>query len=138
MIMLGTNDSYADPNFSAAEDKIFKDSALDIVQQMTKKNKDLKITIMKCPVYYGSSYFGSVHVRNLQANLVTELAEKGYDTTFFDMHTFTSENLGKSRFPDGLHPGDEGYDIIAKRMSVVIPAILENKWDINKQEVITD
>lgn len=138
MIMLGTNDSYADPNFSASEDKIFKDSALDIVKQMTRKNKDLKITIMNCPVYYGTGYSGSLHVRNLQANLVTELADKGYDTTFFDMHTFTSENLGKACFPDDLHPNDKGYSIIAKRMSEVIPAILQDKWDINKQEVITD
>jgi len=136
LIMLGTNDSYADPNFTAAEDEIFKSSALDIVKQMTGKNKDLKITIMNCPAYYGTGTSGSYHVRNLQANLVSELKKKGYDTSFFDMHTFTDENLGPSRYPDGLHPGDEGYSIIAHRLADVVPAMLEGRWNMYKQEII--
>ncbi len=131
LFMMGTNDSYADPNFSASEDKIFKDSAIDIINKMG--NKDVKVTVMNCPAYYGTGTFGSLHVRQLQRQLVTDLRDKGYETEFFDMNTFTKEHLGASCFPDELHPGDKGYSIIAQRMAELVPLVLEGRWDSNTQ-----
>ena len=129
LIMLGTNDSHNDPHFSAADNQAFNDSALSLVSALTKKNSDLKITVMNCPVYYGTGTSGSLHVRNLQAKLVGILRDKGHDVSYFDMYSFTKTELTETRFPDDLHPNDEGYALMGHRLAEVVPAIMDGTWD---------
>ena len=124
LIMLGTNDSNRDRSFSADDDASFNDSALELAKELTKKNSDLKLTIMNCPVYYGTDEFGNAHVRQLQKKLTELLEQSGYDSEFFDMYSFTKEELTVTRFPDKLHPNNEGYAIMAERLSRLIPELL--------------
>ena len=135
LIMLGTNDFLNDTDYSAADDKNFKDSATEIVNMLTKNNSDLKLGIMNCPAYYGSKTSSFVHVRDLQADIYDDLIGKGYEAYFFDMFTFTNTALTASRYPDKLHPNDEGYALIGEKLSTVVPAILDGSWDSGKQKV---
>ena len=124
LIMLGTNDSDRDPNFSKDDDKMYNDSALGLAKALTKKNDHIKFVIMNCPVYYGGGNSGSKHVRDLQAKLPALFEENGYDCSFFDMYTFTKDELTKTRFPDSLHPNDEGYSMMGVKLAEVIPQII--------------
>ena len=135
LIMLGTNDFLNDGSFSASDDKNFEDSALEIVEMLTKNNKDMKITLMNCPAYYGSNTASFKHVRDIQYELYGTLRKKGYDTCFFDMYTFTDKTLTASRYPDKLHPNDSGYALIAEKLSTVVPAVMSGSWDSDEQEV---
>ncbi|MGM9637653.1 MAG: GDSL-type esterase/lipase family protein [Eubacteriales bacterium] len=128
LIMLGTNDSYFDRTWTAEDDVSYNESALKLVAKLASYNDDLKYVIMSCPAYYGNENSGSPHVRNLQAALVSILNEAGYDTTYFNMHEYTAVNLGSSHFPDALHPDIEGYYLMAKGLSEVIPSMLSGEW----------
>lgn len=123
LIMLGTNDSYFDRNWTATDDSRYLTSAENLVADLTKSNDDLQIVIMNCPAYYGTNGSGSQQVRALQDQLPTRLTEAGYLATFFDMYTFTAEHLGRENFPDQLHPGDTGYQIMAERLAEVLNAL---------------
>ncbi len=135
LIMLGTNDFLNDSSFSAADDKNFKDSALEIVEMLSAENKDIKLTVMNCPMYYGSNTKSFAHVRELQDELYSTLKTKGYDTEFFDMYTFTDKNVTVKNYPDKLHPNDKGYSIIGEKLSTVVPAVWQGIWDSEKQDV---
>lgn len=123
LIMLGTNDSYYDGNWTATDDQRYLTSAENLVADLTKNNDRLQIVIMNCPVYYGTNGSGSRQVRDLQSLLPARLTDAGYSATFFDMYTFTAENLGRENFPDELHPGDTGYQIMAAKLAEVLAAL---------------
>lgn len=123
LIMLGTNDSYFDRNWTATDDSRYLTSAENLVADLTKSNDDLQIVIMNCPVYYGTNGSGSEQVRALQGQLPGRLTDAGYSATFFDMYTFTAEHLGRENFPDQLHPNDTGYQIMAARLAEVLGAL---------------
>ena len=121
VIMLGTNDGGVDKEeFTADEDKLFNDCAMNLVSALTPADKDVKIAILNCTAYYGKNPGTRDHVRDLQEALVPKLIEKGYDTTFVDTEKYTADNLGKSHFPDGIHPDDSGYAMLGEYISGVV------------------
>ncbi len=128
LIMLGTNDSYFDRIWTDDDDQAYNDSALALAAALTKQNNSLQLVIMNCPVYYGNEGSGSLHVRNLQAGLVSLLTEQGYRTDFYNMHDYTEQKLGSNHFPDALHPDDEGYVLIAEGLAEMIPDCLAGTW----------
>jgi len=129
LIMLGTNDSNRDRFWTAGDDLSYNGAALELTSRLRRMNPDMKITVMNCPVYYGTEGSGSPHVRNLQAKLPEYLAGEGIEGVMaYDMHTLTAEKLGKSCFPDLLHPNDRGYGIMAKALAEVIPEMLAGSW----------
>ena len=128
-IMLGTNDSDRDPNFSDADDKMFNDSALSLARALTKKNDHLEFVIMNCPAYFGSGNSGSAHVRDLQKNLPALFEENGYKVHFYDMYTFTRKTVTSAHFPDDLHPDNTGYSMMGVELGSVIPKIFDGSWD---------
>ena len=134
LIMLGTNDSDRDPNFSAADDKMFNDSALGLAETLYKSsmlgladdlyrpNGLVHFVIMNCPKYFGNGNFASRHVLDLQNALPDLFEENGYGKPlFFDMNTFTKNELTAARFPDKLHPDDEGYYMIGQKLAEEVP-----------------
>jgi len=121
LIMLGTNDSNRDTTQSDAVKQKYNDSAFDLVEKLTKNNKDLHITIMSCPAYYANANFGSLFIRKLQLELVSLLKDEGYDAGYYDMHKFTSEVLTNACFPDNLHPNDKGYSLMGEELAKVVP-----------------
>lgn len=124
LIMLGTNDSNRDRSWTASDDKSFNDSCKELVSLMHDKNENMKFVIMNCPVYQGDGNFGSEQVRNLQAKLVPVLKAGGYDVSFYDMYTYTKNTVTISRFPDGLHPNDEGHALMAKGVAKMLEPLL--------------
>jgi lysophospholipase L1-like esterase len=121
LIMLGTNDSDQDAIWSAADDEQFLSDGQAMVEKIGKKNSDIQFFILNCPAYYGTGNSGSKHVRELQEKLVTRLNDQTeYKVSFYDMHQFTSENLGASHYPDALHPDNEGYAMMAEGISELI------------------
>lgn len=125
LIMLGTNDSNRDRSWNAIDDQSFNEGCTQIVENMYKKNEKIKFIIMNCPVYNGNENFGSEHVRELQAALVPALSAKGYDMGFYDMYTFTKNEVTVARFGDGLHPDNEGYAIIGEEMGRMLEEVIE-------------
>lgn len=131
LVMLGTNDSHFDSGvWTADDDDRFCTAAYQLCRIMRTMNPDMKITVMNCPVYYGSGTSGSAHVRNLQAKLPEYLNDKGIDgVMLYDMHTFTAEYLGIGCFPDQLHPNDAGYGIMAGGLAEVIDEMLAGEYN---------
>ena len=123
LIMLGTNDSYFDRAWPATSDELYLTSADALVKDITDKNKDVQVVVMNCPVYYGNEGSGSPRVRALQNTLPERLTKQGVNATFFDMHKFTADKVGRANFPDLLHPNDKGYAIMGEGVSELILAL---------------
>lgn len=140
LIMLGTNDSNrvwknagkpanSDGNWDADDNAAYKSSAREIIDRVKQHSPNTKFVIMNCPAYYKTSYFGTAKVRELQKQIVTELKAENYDIHLFDMHSYTSVNLGSSMFPDGLHPDDKGHYNMAIGVTAMLKLLKEGKTD---------
>ena len=126
LIMLGTNDSARDPAWTASDDAKFKTSCKTLIDTIKAKNESAKFVLMNCPAYYGGGNSGSLEVRKVQKEVANELFASGYDLTFYDMHSFTSVEMGEALFPDQLHPADEGYVKMAEGVRDLVVAVMEN------------
>lgn len=119
-IMLGTNDSAHDKAWDEKDDESFLKSGQGLVDKLKAKNENIQFFLFNCPYYYGTGTCASKRVRRLQENLLEKLKEENYKISFFDMNTFTNEEVGRENFPDSLHPNNKGYSIMAKRLSEMI------------------
>lgn len=122
LLMLGTNDSYYDRSWPASSDEKFLSSAERLVEELTFNNDRVEVVVMNCPMYYGTSGSGSEKVRTLQALLPARFEAMGVKSRFFDMYTFTKEEVGKANFPDQLHPNDRGHILMAEKLSTLLTA----------------
>ena len=122
-VMLGTNDSYYDTNWTSADSQKFNEDCLAIFKSLWDKNQSLRFVLANCPRYFGGGGWASVTVRGLQRNLVPTLNDAGYPTTYFDMFTATA-NMS-AYFPDQLHPNDEGYMIMAQKFAEGLQPIID-------------
>ena len=80
LIMLGTNDSARDKDWSSADDAAFKSSCRTLCSKLKEHSPNVELVIMNCPVNFkgDSRNFGSLQVRNLQSLMVDELKQDGY------------------------------------------------------------
>ena len=139
LIMLGTNDSYFDRNWTEAGDNAYNLAAFALTSLLRRANPDMKLTVMNCPVYYGNNNHASPRVIGLQAKLPEYLATKNVkNVMFFNMNKFTAETLGISRFPDLLHPDATGYAMMAKELSRVVPMMLDGTWKYDPLDATPD
>ena len=143
LIMLGCNDSYTDTYsggtwqgvWTEADDQSFLSSAKMIVNKADEANPDAKIVMMNCVAYYRtkdthtSHYHSSPRVLSLQAQSVTDLKAEGYDIHLYDMNAYTTANTTSSMFPDLLHPGDVGHEIMARGVIDMLKLLFEGKTD---------
>lgn len=132
LIMLGTNDSnrvatVEKRDWNEADDKKYSDDYKLLLNIFYSQNKNLQFLIMNCPVYYGNQMFGSERVRELQLSLATKFKNDGLPVSFYDMHTFSKTKMGTTCFPDGLHPNDNGYAIMANALSREVKNLLSEK-----------
>ncbi|MBQ8382960.1 MAG: SGNH/GDSL hydrolase family protein [Clostridia bacterium] len=135
LVMLGTNDSYFDRAWPSTSDELYLTSADNLIADLTAKNDDLQVVIMNCPVYYGNENSGSPRVRALQNQLPERLTEAGVNATFFDMHAYTAEHVGRANFPDLLHPNDAGYAQMAVGVSELLTALEAGTYTYTLPEV---
>ncbi len=122
-VMLGTNDSNRDRDWTEADSKLYNDSCRSIFSALKKKNADLRFVLANCPAYFGSDGFGSATVRNLQEALVKTLNDEGFPTAFYDMYATTKEM--RSLFPDSLHPNDEGHMKMAEAFAGALGELID-------------
>lgn len=126
-VMLGTNDSNRDRSWTTADTTKFKTDCETMFSALKAKNNDVQFVIMNCPAYFGSAAFGSAKVRGIQSELVDEMNEKGYKTSFFDMYAVTASL--RSHYPDLLHPNADGHTVMAEKlaeeMAVIVADILK-------------
>ncbi len=127
LIMLGTNDSSRDPSWTAGDNQRFKTSCKTLIDSVKEKNPDATFVLMNCPAYYGNGTAGSEAVRNVQLAVAKELYAADYDISFYDMHTYTSQEMGEALFPDKLHPADEGYVKMAEGVKDLVLAVMEGQ-----------
>ncbi len=120
LIMLGTNDSNRDRSWTDADTESFNTSCKKLVEAIEAKRPDMTYFIMNCPVYQGGDNFGSAQIRSLQSALVKSLKAEGYDMNFFDMYNFSKRTITIANFPDGLHPGDLGYGMMANGVAEML------------------
>ncbi|MGM9682859.1 MAG: SGNH/GDSL hydrolase family protein, partial [Eubacteriales bacterium] len=123
LIMLGTNDALNDTSWDERDDALYLSCAQDLVSSLTEKNANMSVTVMNNPSFYNYPLSSMQHVRDLQNELVGILNKRGVDTYFFDMNTFTGENVGPYRYMDGLHPLSDGYLLMAQALAPVVEAI---------------
>lgn len=135
LIMLGTNDSYFDRAWPASSDELYLTSADRLVKDITDKNRDVQVVVMNCPVYYGNEGSGSPRVRALQNTLPERFTKQGVNATFFDMHKFTADKVGRANFPDLLHPNDKGYAIMAEGGSEMLLSLEAGTYTYTLPEV---
>lgn len=127
LIMLGTNDSSRDQSWTAGDNQRFKTSCKTLIDSVKEKNPDATFVLMNCPAYYGNGTAGSEAVRNVQLAVAKELYAADYDIHFYDMHTYTSQEMGEALFPDKLHPADEGYVKMADGVKNLVLAVMEGQ-----------
>ena len=130
-IMLGTNDSNRDRQWTDDDDEKYNDGALEIANNISKKNDRVEFIIMNCPIYYGSDNFGSKHVRELQDALPDLFKADGKTCSFYDMYSFTKKELTKSHFPDSLHPDNEGHNMMGTELARVVTEYFAAKAEQN-------
>lgn len=127
LIMLGTNDSNRDKDWTTDDDKVYQSSCRQIIDRAKEHSPNAEFVIMNCPAYYGTGNYGSARVRKLQSEIVDTLQAEGYPIHFYDMYTYTSLNLGEEMFPDLLHPNDLGHLNMAKGITEMLKLLAEGK-----------
>ncbi|MBQ7324214.1 MAG: SGNH/GDSL hydrolase family protein [Clostridia bacterium] len=135
LVMLGTNDSYFDRSWPDASDNKYLTSADNLVKDITARNEDVVVVVMNCPKYFGTNGSGSPRVRMLQNQLPKRFEAMGIKTSFYDMYSFTEEKVGKSNFPDQLHPNDTGHALMAQELSGVLQKLEEGSYTYILPEV---
>lgn len=123
-IMLGTNDSRGDIVSSYGKDQEkFEEGFSKLISALHKKNSDARFILMNCPVYYGNETYGADYIVEWQSELYEKYSEE-YDLSFFDMRSFSKENMPVEYFSDKLHPNDSGYVIMAEGIANMLKEYL--------------
>ncbi len=134
-LMLGTNDSYYDRSWPASSDEKYLTSAENLVKDLTVNNEKVQVIVMNCPMYYGTNGSGSAKVRALQNLLPARFEALGVKSSFFDMYTFTKEQVGSANFPDQLHPNDTGHSLMAEKLSTVLEQLVAGTYSYELPKV---
>ena len=121
--MLGTNDAYHAKGWTAIEKTQFKTDCAALFKALYEKNPAMQFVLMNSPACFGSraNSYDMLPLRLLQSELVGEMNEAGYKTTFFDMFSVTRSM--EKNFPDSLHPDKAGHAIMAEALSKTVKEI---------------
>ncbi len=115
VVMLGTNDSNRDRDWTPDDDDAFIEGCKFILDTVVPDNDSVKTVIVSSPAYYGKDGFTSDDVLYLQEKMPEYLTEDGYaNVSYFDMNTYTDEVLTAARYPDKLHPDNDGCLLMAE------------------------
>lgn len=123
-IMLGTNDSRGDiVSAYGKNQEQFEKGFSDLLAALHKRGRSARFILMNCPVYYGNETFGADYIVEWQSRLYEKYKDR-YDLSFFDMRTFSEENMPVGCFGDRLHPNDAGYVIMAEGVANMLKEYL--------------
>ena len=125
-VMLGTNDSNRDRNWTNTSTQKYKNSCKTLFESLISKNKNLRFVIANCPAYFGTDAFGSLQVRRLQEQLVDEMNALGYKTSFFNMYEVTKPL--EAYYPDKLHPNGEGHIFMANAFAESLQKLIDEQY----------
>ncbi len=137
LIMLGTNDSDRAAKYGClggytwneADDQKYIGDYLALVDKLKEKNSESVFVVMNCPISYRVTSYDSTRVRTVQAKVAQMMKDRGDKVYFYDMYTYTSDNLGSVNFPDQLHPSDKGYALMADGVYAMLQGIWNGKLD---------
>lgn len=121
-IMLGTNDSNRDRDWSDSDTQAYNNSCLNIMKSIKARNKNVKFVLANCPAYFGGDNFGSAKIREIQDALLPIVNDAGYPTTFFDMYSVTKTM--RAYYPDSLHPNDMGHLKMAEAFAEYLQTLI--------------
>ena len=125
LIMLGTNDSGRDAEWSQNDDYNYQSNFQTLVRQVEKHSPQAQYVLMNCPTCFtpGTTY-GSEHMLKLQKETAKWLYEQGVAISFFNMNQYTAKEMGSSLFPDTIHPSDAGYAKMGQEVAALSEAVM--------------
>ena len=129
-IMLGTNDGNSSTeNISDLMTNRVNEFKADYESNLTQMVNDLRggnasvrIYLMTSPKCFRTGNTWEQTLTEIVRPLQYELAEK-LDLEIYDMYTFSANTMTKSCFPDNLHPGKRGYNLMGRELASVVADI---------------
>ena len=126
VVMLGTNDSNRDRDWTEEDDESFIDGCMEILDNIVIDDDTTKTVLCTSPAYYGKDNFTSDDILYLEEELPKTLKAAGYgNISSFDMYTYTDENLTVARYPDKLHPDNEGCLLMAQGIAEYLKELVK-------------
>jgi len=125
-IMLGTNDSNLDRNWTEADSDLYRSGCETLFRSLSQKNPDVQFLLINTPAVFGSRVgkHSTPKIRELQAELFGTMNEKGYKTSFFDMFTLTEDK--RQYFSDDLHPDAAGHTFIGEALAKKLAEMIKD------------
>ncbi|MBP0990368.1 MAG: SGNH/GDSL hydrolase family protein [Oscillospiraceae bacterium] len=136
IVMLGINDSIREAAPWAQEGKDnFIAEFKDMFYKTHEFSENEKFIIMNCSVTYAGWITGAQYIRNIQLAIAKELYKDYPDNiVFYDMFQYSKANMPNSMFADGLHPNDEGHNV----MSDGVGQMIQDVFNANQNEYFVD
>ena len=126
-IMLGTNDgNSSNANISdlmtnrVNEFKADYESNLtQMVNDLRQGNANVRIYLMTSPKCFRTGNTWEQTLTDVVRPLQYALADK-LDLEIYDMYTFSANTMTQSCFPDNLHPGKRGYNLMGRELAGLV------------------
>lgn len=126
LVMLGTNDSKVwGETYTEAQVAEYMQSCETLFAALHERSPKAPFLFMNCPVSYVTTGYGNPYMHAIQKSAAELMNTKGYETYLFNMYRFTTENMEREHFRDGLHPSYEGYRIMAAEIAEWVRVVLE-------------
>ncbi|MCQ2425611.1 MAG: GDSL-type esterase/lipase family protein [Lachnospiraceae bacterium] len=126
VMMLGTNDSNRDREWTEEDDDAFIDGCMEILDSVVVDDDSVKTVVCTSPAYYGKDNFTSDDVLYLEEEMQKTLTAAGYgNVSTFDMYTYTDDVLTVARYPDKLHPDEEGCLLMAQGIAEYLKELVK-------------
>lgn len=119
IIALGTNDSKS-YNWPVTAPEHFKTNYVELIKEISAYSSKPEVCIlMPIKAFSGNYNINNAVIENEIRPIIREIS-KTYGIALIDGYSAT-ENIG-SLVPDGIHPNDEGLNIIAQKVASVLQA----------------
>lgn len=129
-IMLGTNDGNSSNEnindlMTNRVDEFKADYESNLTQMVTdlrNGNANVKIYLMTSPKCFRTGNTWEQTLTNIVRPLQYALAEK-LSLEIYDMYTFSANTMTQSCFPDNLHPGKRGYNLMGRELASLVAGL---------------
>lgn len=126
LVMLGTNDSKVwGESYTAAQEAEYMASCKTLFAALHERSPKAPFLFMNCPKSYVTTGYGNPYMHDIQKRAAELMNTEGYETYLFNMYRFSSEEMEREHFRDGLHPSYEGYRIMAREIAEWVRVVLD-------------